>query len=343
MSNITSTTVGKKVKSFWDTTEGTTGMVFGGAILGLLGWGAYKLMPYIANLMENTFYAVLFGLLSVGLIYVTVIDGTLRNRLWLVYKLMMRALTYSIISYDPIGVLRELGKQAWARIEQIDKARTEVKGQVKQVSNAVDAALADQKKLMAEVNYWKDPEHLDLQKANIAASKFGRLKESIDRLTAARDRTQGFYDQLTRAHSTVTYIRENIDFEINIVEREWKATTAAHGAWVKVRAALKGTGEMDGLQNDTLAFLAEDYGQKLGEIDSFMTDAMPFIENVDMQKAMHAEDGMRMIDALNSRSFETVTPRAALSNDPSPTLAPNIVSPTGRIDYVNARTKSTKE
>jgi hypothetical protein len=340
MSNLPATTSVKTTKSFWDTKEGTTGMVFGMAALGFLGWGAYKLMPYIANLMENTFYAVLFGLLSVGLIYVTIIDGTLRNRLWLIYKLMMRALTYSIISYDPIGTLREISKQAWERIQDIDKSRKIVAGQVQQVQNALDESLNDQRTLANEVNYWKNPEHVDAQKANIAASKYGRLNGSIERLTKARDRTQMFYDKLTQAHSTVTYIRENIDFEINVVEREYKATNAAHGAWKAVTQALKGTGQMDELQNETLAFLAEDYGQKLGEISSFMDDAQPFIDNVDMQKAMHAEEGMRMIDELNARTFGTVEPRA-LENNPSPVLTPSI-NQTGRIDYAAAR-KNTKE
>lgn len=345
MSNIPATTsVKKKVKSFWDTTEGTTGMVVGAAILGVLGWGAYKIMPYVANLMENAFYATFFGLLTIGILYVTVIDGTLRNRLWIIYKLMMRALTYSIISYDPIGVLRELGKQAWQRIEDIDKSRKTVAGQVQQVQNALDESLRDQSKLRSEVNYWQDPERAHVpdakQKANIAASKFGRLNDSIARLTKARDRTQMFYDKLTQAHSTVTYIRENIDFEINVVEREYKATNAAHGAWVAVRQALKGTGDMDELQNETLAFLAEDYGQKLGEIGSFMDDAQPFIDNVDLQKAMHAEEGMRQIDELNMREFGIVEPRHALENNPSPTIIPANVT-AGRIDYATVR--KTKE
>ena len=330
MSNLTNT--GRKVKSFWDTSEGTTGMVVGAAVLGILGWGAYKIMPFVANLMENTFYAVLFGLLTVGLIWMFVIDGTMRNRMWLAYKMAMRALTYSIISYDPVGVLRELSKKAWERIDEIEKSRGKVKGQVQQVKNALDTSVNEQTQLISEVNYWN--QRNEQEKARLAASKVGRLKDSIARLEAAHTRTQGFYDTLTRAHQTVTYIRENIDFEINVVEREYKATNAAHGAWKNVRAALKGGSEFDALEQDTLAFLAEDYANKLGEIDMFMNDAMPFIENVDLQKAMHADEGMRIIDELNSREFEVVKPKS-LENNPSPTLNTTTVNTAGRVQYVN--------
>jgi Holliday junction resolvase-like predicted endonuclease len=335
MSNLTTT--GRKAKSFWDTSEGTTGMVVAAGALGLLGWGAFKLMPYIANLLENTFYAILFGLLSVGLIYAFVIDGTLRNRLWLLYKLAMRAMTYSIISYDPVGVLRELAKKAWDRINEIEKSRGQVRGQVQQVKNALDTSMREQEKLISEVNYWQ--ERKELEKARLAAGKVGRLKESIARLQVAYNRTQGFYDALTRAHQSVTYIRESLDFEINVVEREYNATNAAHSAWKNVRAALRGGNEFDELEKDTLAFLAEDYANKLGEIDMFMSDAMPFIENVDLQKAMHADEGMKMIDELNSRQFKVDKPKS-LENNPSPTL--NTINTTvaaGRVEYVTRKNK----
>jgi hypothetical protein len=44
MANEVSTNLVKKTKSFWDTKEGTTGMVLGAGILGLIGWGAYTVM-----------------------------------------------------------------------------------------------------------------------------------------------------------------------------------------------------------------------------------------------------------------------------------------------------------
>jgi hypothetical protein len=62
---VDKTSLVKNAKSFWDSKEGTTGMVIGAGILGLIGYGAYQIMPYIANLMENTVYAIGFGRLRV--------------------------------------------------------------------------------------------------------------------------------------------------------------------------------------------------------------------------------------------------------------------------------------
>jgi hypothetical protein len=305
----------KKTKSFWDTKEGTTGMVFGAGVLGLLGWGAYTLMPYIANLLENTFYAVLFGLLAVGLIYVTVIDATLRNRLWLMYKLMMRALTYSMIKYDPIGILRETQKNAKERLRKVDEARTDVNAQVSVISQTIDGIRRDEKKYIAEIE-WKKANGKDPADINNSAARLGKLKESDERLTKSLDLTTGFYKQLTRAFNALQTIDSNIDFEIDIREREYKAVNASNNAWRTVKAAFNGSDDFDGIQHDAFAFLAEDYASKLGEIDTFMSDASKFIESADIQNAIYAEGGMQMIQDLNARNLDIVSPANVIQNKP---------------------------
>jgi len=323
------TEVGQKAKSFWDTKEGTTGMIIGLGILGAIGYGAYKIMPYIANLLENTFYAVLFGLLVVGLIYAFVIDGTLRSRLWLMYKMLMRALTYSIIKYDPIGVLREIQKKAKERLKLVDDSRGTVRGQVRQIEQAVQSFQTDSNKIMKT---------LEMQRRNNAPApeiqnnltKLGRLDDAKKRLEKSLQQTQGFYTQLTRAYTALETIDENINFEISIMEREYKAVNASHAAWKAVKAAFKGSDQIDMLRNDTLAFLAEDYGNKLGEIETFMEDSKKFIDSVDLQNAMHAEDGLRVLDELNSRNLEVVQSKS-LANNPSPVLTPSYNATT--VDY----------
>jgi hypothetical protein len=330
-------TVAKKAKSFWDTKEGTTGMVIGLGIFGAIGYGAYKIMPFLANLMENTFYTILFGGLSVALFYILVIDGTLRNRAWLAYRLMMRALTYSIISYDPVGVLREISKKAWERFQHIDECRIKVNGQVKQLEETIRGFYKDQKSLTTEATTWQS--RGDMDKARSAASKLGRLNEAIARLESAAKRTQGFYTQLTRAQKAAEQIRENVDFEIGLVEREYKATTAAHTAWKMVREAFKGGSELDALEQDALAFLAEDYGNKLGEIDSFMEDSMKYIDNVDMQNAGFAEDGFKMLDTLNARQLNIVEAKVSLPAPQQQFIIPTVVGSASKIDYAKVTVK----
>jgi hypothetical protein len=297
--------VKQKVQSFWDTKEGTTGMFVGVGILGGLGYAAYKLMPYIANLMENTFFAIGFGLLSVALIWAFVIDGTLRNRMWLIYKLLMRALTYQIIKYDPVGVLRETQEVAAKRIEVIDSKRVEVNKSVMSLRNTVDKFTRQKDDLAARVRVLQRQGQPQDVVAN-EAMKIGRLDDALLRTNKALTMTKAFYDQLTKALKAVETIHSNIDFEIDISEEEYKAATASSNAWRAVRSAFKGSSETDALQADAFAFLAQDYTAKLGEIDSFMADSQKFIDSVDLQNAVYTDKGMRLLEDLNARDLDVL-------------------------------------
>ena len=305
----------KKTKSFWDTKEGTTGMVIGAGILGLLGWGAYNLMPFIANLLENTVYAIIFGLIAVGLVYAFVIDSTLHNRLWLMYKLMMRALTYSIIKYDPIGVLRETQVNAKKRLRTVDEARTDVKGQVKIIEQTIQGIKSDEKKYMSEIE-WMRNNGKPVEDIQNSAARLGKLNEAETRLSKSFALTSNFYEQLTRAYKALQTIDSNIDFEIDIREREYKAVNASNNAWRTVKSAFNGSEHFDELRNDSFAFLAEDYAQKLGEIESFMDDASKFIESNDIQQAIYAGDGMKLMEDLNSRNLDIVKSVNVIQNQP---------------------------
>jgi hypothetical protein len=306
-------------------------MVLGAGILGLIGWGAYTVMPYIANLMENTFYAIGFGLLAVGLIYAFVIDGTLRNRMWLMYKLMMRALTYSIIKYDPFGVLRETQAQAKERIKTVDECRVEVKKQVGIVTNTLEGFKRDRDQLQGEAN-WLRTHNGSQAEIDNRAMKLGKIADAITRMTKTYTLTQGFYEQLTKAFEALKTIDGNIDFEINLREREYKAATASNTAWRAVKAAFNGSDQMDELRNDALAFLAEDYGAKIGEIESFMEDSQKFIASVDLQNAIYTDSGMKMLEDLTARDLSVVHTQTALPNAQPAVIIPSSNSSTG-VDY----------
>lgn len=298
ISNVT-----KKAKSFWDSTEGTTGMVVGMAALGLLGWGAYKIMPFVVNLLQNTVYAIVLGLVALGLVWGFVIDGTLRSRLWIGYKLLMRAITFSMIRPDPIGALRVVQANAKKRIGTVQEQTDKVGGQLQIINSTLESYQSDVKQFYKKYDYYKSKGQESTPEALSITSKLGRLGDSIKRLSVSQERTTTFNEQLKRALRALEIIHENIDFEITVVEREYKATNAAHSAWQSVRAAFKGGDMIDEFGQDAFAFLKEDYNNKLGEIDSFMNDSSKFLNDVDISQAMLSQDGLKMLDEMNNRDI----------------------------------------
>ncbi|POR55075.1 hypothetical protein B0G62_102686 [Paraburkholderia eburnea] len=306
---LTTSAVRQRARSFWDTREGTTGMIVGAGLFGAIGWAAYKLMPYIANLLENTVYALLFGALAVGLFYVLVIDSTLRNRLWLIYQLLMRALTYSIIRYDPVGVLRETQKMAKARIQRVSDAIDKVKGKMRILRETTEGFRRDQQKLKEET-LWMQQHGKSQLEINSHAMKIGRLEESIGRLSTAYQQINGVADKLDHAFETLTVMNSNIDFEIDLQEKEYAAANAAHEAWSALRSAFAGNTGMDQMRVATLTYMADDYNNKMGQIDSFVNDSEKYIAAADMQNDMYAEKGLKLLEKLNSQTFDLdISPR----------------------------------
>lgn len=332
--------VKNKVKSFWDKPEGTTGMIVGAGFLGLLGYGAYKVMPYIADLMMNTAYAIGFGLLAFALLWVFVIDGTMRNRMWLMYKLMMRALTYMIISYDPIGVLRETQKKAKERIKTVQENRDTVKGQVSIIQQTLEGFQNDEKRLLAEIAYMQR-NNKPQEDINNNAQLLGKTRQAETRMQKSLDMTSKFDAQLLKALKALKTIDSNIDFEINLREREYKAVNASNTAWKAVRNAFNGNDEIDQLRNDTFAWLAEDYGNKLGQIDSFMEDSQKFIDGADMNNALNQEEGFRILEDLNSRKLDGIVQSVAVENTVPGVLLNNQTGATipvaGSINYTKSK------
>jgi hypothetical protein len=327
----------KKTRSFWDTKEGGTGMFVGAGLLALLGWGAYKIMPYVASLMENTFYAIAFGLAAIALVYVTVIDGTLRNRLWLMYKLLMRALTYSIIKYDPFGVLRELQAQAKERIRKVQACREQVKSQLRIIGEAIKGFASDMTDVRGRIRYLEG-QGAQQSKIDNETSKLGQLDGAVKELTASQTLITDWYAKLKHAQEALETIDSNIDFKINLEERKYKAVAATNTAWRLVRDAFKGQTEEDQLRTQTLDFIAEDYGTKLGEIDVFMEESEKFIDAVDMQNAINTEKGRSMLENLNRHELPSAI--QSLTNNPSASITDVVGTPVksgSSIDYLNIR------
>ena len=296
------TDIKKKVQSFWDTKEGTTGMVFGAAILGGIGYGAFKIMPHLVNLLQNTTYALGLGALTLFLVWALILDSTLRDRTWLVYKLLMQKLTYSIIEYDPFGVLREMQERARKKREEVNVHRQSVKAQSMTIRRELDAFTEEKEKVHSQIK-WMRENGKSQEAINDEASKFGMLDQAINRMTRSYNVIEGFYVQLTRIYSELERFDQRVDWDIMMREREFKAITATNSAMQIMRAAIKGSDADSQMRDQTLNFLTDDYSGKLGRIESAMEDSAKFLEQADMQNAMYADKGMKLLEDLRGREL----------------------------------------
>lgn len=293
----------KKVanQSFWDKPEGTAGMIVAASAGLAVLYGAYKAMPYIENLLENTFYAAAFGAGALGIAYV-LIDGSLRNRMGLLYQLLMEKLTYSIIKYDPFGVMREMQKRAAKKLAYADEQMLKVAEQASTVKTELEGMKKEQDEVASTVS-WMQRNGKSQEVINDEASKLTILSQSIDRLSKSYDVTYGFYSHLKRVKEEFERYEKKIGWEINLREREYKAINAVVSATQIMRAFIKGSDADIQTRNRAMAYVNVDYAEKLGRIESAMEDSTKFLEKADMQNAIYADKGLQLLEDLKGRDI----------------------------------------
>ena len=94
-----------KPKSFWSRPEGTTGAIFGLAILAGVGYLIASNITFLIGLAANTLTLALMIVALVALLYM-VLDPKMRTLIWYMYKSVMRWVTGMFVTIDPIGILK---------------------------------------------------------------------------------------------------------------------------------------------------------------------------------------------------------------------------------------------
>lgn len=294
-------------QSFWDKKEGTTGMIVGAAILGAIGYGAWKIMPHIVDLLQNTMSALILGAIAVILVYVLILDSTLRDRAWLLYKLLMEKITYSIIKYDPFGVLREMQARAQEKRNEVDEKRKQVNSQAVTIREELEAFNAEMQQVQSNVR-WMQKNGKPAELIADEASKIGTLDESIKRMTRSYETITGFYKQMTRIYDELERFDKRVAWDIKMREREYKAINATASALEIMQAVIKGTDENSRMRDSVIAHLTNNYGEKLGRIESVMEDSSKFLEQADMRNAMYADRGLALLAELDKRDISISLP-----------------------------------
>lgn len=282
-----------KPKSFWERPEGTTGMIVG---VGLAIVGAYGLvhaLPWLITLFENTLHLALLALALFGLAWL-VFD----RRVWALggymYRSVMRWITGLFIQIDPIGILRSYAEDMRKALGRMDRQIANLRGQMRQLQNTMQSNESEMGKAlqMAGVARQQDRKGVVVLKSRQA----GRLRESNLTLQALYAKMETLYRVLLKMHESSALLVEDIEAEVDVKSRERAAIQASHSAFKQAMKIVRGDGDKKALFDQTLEYLAEDYGQKLGEIEHFVTMSASFIDTVDLQNGVYEEEALRMIE-----------------------------------------------
>jgi len=127
---------GYKPKSFWKKPEGKTGAIVGIGILGLLGYGAFLILPFLTGLVLTTLQltGVLVGL---GALLYMVLDPKMRTLVWYGYKSVMRWITSLFIRVDPMGILKTYVADLKDNLKKMNRQINSLRGQMHKLGETI--------------------------------------------------------------------------------------------------------------------------------------------------------------------------------------------------------------
>ncbi|MFN0015420.1 MAG: hypothetical protein ACKVU2_12810 [Saprospiraceae bacterium] len=282
-----------KPKGFWSRPEGMTGGLFMGAILLGGGYLLYKALPTLIELTQNTLY--LAGLLAAlaGVVYM-VLDPKMRNLVWYMYKSVMRWVTGLFVQLDPIGILKSYIEDLKNNLGSMNEQISKLKGQMYRLSEMIRQ---NQRDIQANLGIASKAKETGKESIMVLkARKAGRLQESNMKLEDVYKRMEVLYRVLTKMYETSEIMLEDLQDQVVVKEQEYKAIKASHSAIRSAMTILSGNSDKKYMYDMALEAMAEDVGQKVGEMERFMDMSKGFMDSIDLQNGVFEEEGLEMLE-----------------------------------------------
>jgi phage shock protein A len=282
-----------KPKNFWERPEGVTGGIFMAAILIGGGYLLYKALPTLITLAQNTLY--LAGLLAAlaAVVYV-VLDPKMRNLLWYAYKSIMRWITGIFVQIDPIGILKSYIEDLKDNLSKMNQQISKLKGQMYKLNEMIKQ---NQRTIQSNLSLAGKAKETGKEALMVLqARKAGRLQESNMKLEDLYKRMEVLYRVLTKMYENSEIMLEDLTDQVSVKEQEYKAIKASHSAIRSAMNILSGNSDKKYMYDMALEAMADDVGQKVGEMERFMDMSKNFMDGIDLQNGVFEEEGLAMLE-----------------------------------------------
>lgn len=281
-----------KPKGFWERPEGVTGAMFMAAIVLGGGYLLYQALPTLITLAQNTLY--LAGLLAaLGAVLYMVLDPKMRNLIWYMYKSFMRWITGMFVQIDPIGILKSYIDDLKDSLGKMNSQISSLKGQMYKLGEMIKQNQRDIQSNLGMASKAKETGREAIMV--LKARKAGRLQESNMKLEDLYKRMEVLYRLLTKMYENSEIMLEDLTDQVVMKEQEYKAIKASHSAIRSAMSILSGDNDKKYMYDMALEAMAEDVGQKVGEMERFMDMSKNFMEGIDLQNGVFEEEGLDML------------------------------------------------
>lgn len=280
-------------KSFWEKPEGKTGLVFIIGALAALGYGLYKLLPFLLSIATNTL--ALAGVLMVlGALIYMILDPKVRNLVFYIYKSIMRWITGIFVQIDPIGILETYIDELKNNLSKMDKQIGLLRAQMRKLKDIIDQNARDIQSNLSLASSAKknDKEGLMILKTR----KAGRLQDSNMRLEDLYKKMEILYRVLGKMYDSSEILLEDVIDQVQVKKQEREAIRTSHSAMKSAMNILSGNNDKKYMFDQAMEAIADDVSMKIGEMERFMDLSTNFMDSVDLQNGVFEEEGLQLLE-----------------------------------------------
>lgn len=300
----------QQTKKAWQRPENWVSWGF----LALVGYGVLRgldfVLPLLNRVLENLLYtSVLAG--AVALIGYVLVSKDFHKLAWYAYRMAMRKLTELFVTIDPIAILRGYIDHLKDNLEKMRESVASLRAQKRALEQIIEENEREYDQNMATARKAKASLDKDGMKRTLVLSsrKAGRLKDSNLTYRGLLNKLDGHLALAEKMKEAAEFMIEDITSTVDVEEKKRAAIRASYKAMASARRILQGDAQRE-MYDAAMEHLANDYFQKIGEIEQFMEDSQHFVNTMDLQNGVYEEDALEKLEEWERRSEKLMSGEA---------------------------------
>lgn len=291
-------------KGFFQRPEGKTGKVFIALIAVGAAIGLYLLLPFIITLLQNTLHAMLL-LGAIAFLLFLVTNKKVRMLVSYGFQSFMRYITGVFVELNPIRILRIHIDNLTIRREGMKENMDNLAGSIRKLERKI----ASNKDFVKEqLTFTKSAVEKGTDSAQkqawLAARRADRRRQSTIKFGDLLERMKKIYELMLKMHDNLGFFISDLTDDVDFREEEYKMVKESYGALKSAESILQGNPDERAMFELALEKLEENVSLKLGTMDRIMDMSEGFIETMDIEKGVMAEDGLLMLEQFEQGAFD---------------------------------------
>lgn len=300
-------------KPFWDTKEGTWGIIIGVGIIASMVFFKGVIIAGLTVLATTLGVGVAYivtGLIILALVHGFLIDGWMMLR----YQVFIKKMRQMIVDESPLTILKMWKDKAQERMKEIRSGKDNVKKQ----EIAIQADCAEFTK---DFNQFQrragalEGRPDSVREFNSAAGNMMKaaemLKKSAERLAMVKSQ----YFRIDEAYKDLEVMYKDMEYEEKCIVRDDATSSALDKVWTSIRSIFKGEDEWDQLRQDAVESLNNKYATRMGRVESAINDCQGKFDEIKLDREIKESDGVAMFNQLKNISVDQLI--ASAQNQPS--------------------------